>query len=96
VRVAVVLDCLVADSEADADRLVERYNRHGEERRSYRARRLVGTPQACAQQLQEYVDLGVREICCNFPDAVTSGGLERLAAAVVAPQPAPTGRTSLG
>ena len=96
VRVAVVLDCLVAETESAADRLVERYNRHGEERRSYRARRLVGTPQACAQQLQEYIDLGVREICCNFPDAVTSGGLERLAAAVVAPQPAPAGSASLG
>ncbi|MGC2207924.1 MAG: hypothetical protein WA724_08760, partial [Candidatus Dormiibacterota bacterium] len=96
VRAAVVLDCLVAESEAAADLLVERYNRRGEERRSYRARRLVGTPQACAQQLQEYIDLGVREICCNFPDAVTSGGLERLAAAVVAPQPAPAGSTIPG
>jgi alkanesulfonate monooxygenase SsuD/methylene tetrahydromethanopterin reductase-like flavin-dependent oxidoreductase (luciferase family) len=85
VRVAVVLDCLVADTEAAADLLAERFNRHGEERGAYRARRLVGTPQACAQQLQEYLDLGVGDICCHFPDAVTSDGLERLASAVLGP-----------
>lgn len=85
VRVAVVVDCLVADTESAADLLVERFNRHGEDRQSYRARRLVGTPQGCAQQLQEYVDLGAREICCFFPDSVTSDGLEKLAAAVLAP-----------
>jgi probable F420-dependent oxidoreductase len=85
VRVAVVVDCLVADTEAEADLLVERFNRHQEDRASYRARRLVGTPEGCAQQLQEYVDLGAREICCYFPDAITSDGLERLAAAVLGP-----------
>jgi alkanesulfonate monooxygenase SsuD/methylene tetrahydromethanopterin reductase-like flavin-dependent oxidoreductase (luciferase family) len=79
------VDCLVADTEAEADLLVERFNRHQEARASYRARRLVGTPEGCAQQLQEYVDLGAREICCYFPDAITSDGLERLAAAVLGP-----------
>ena len=88
VRVAVVLDCLVADTEAAADLLAEHFNRHGEERRAYRARRLVGTPQACAQQLQAYLDLGVADICCHFPDALTSDGLERLASAVLGPPPA--------
>jgi alkanesulfonate monooxygenase SsuD/methylene tetrahydromethanopterin reductase-like flavin-dependent oxidoreductase (luciferase family) len=87
VRVAVVLDCLVADTEPAADLLVERFNRHREEVSSYRARRLVGTAEGCAQQLQEYVDLGAREICCVFPDAVTSDGLEKLAAAVLGPPP---------
>ncbi|MGC2192252.1 MAG: LLM class flavin-dependent oxidoreductase [Candidatus Dormiibacterota bacterium] len=85
VRVAVVLDCLVADTEPAADLLVERFNRHREDVSSYRARRLVGTAEGCAQQLQEYVDLGAREICCVFPDAVTSDGLEKLAAAVLGP-----------
>jgi alkanesulfonate monooxygenase SsuD/methylene tetrahydromethanopterin reductase-like flavin-dependent oxidoreductase (luciferase family) len=86
--VAVVLDCLVADTEAAADLLAEHFNRPGEERRAYRARRLVGTPQACAQQLQAYLDLGVADICCHFPDALTSDGLERLASAVLGPPPA--------
>lgn len=86
VRVAVVLDCLVADTEAEADRLVELHNRHGEDVVSYRRRRLVGTPAGCAQQLQEYLDLGVKEVCCHFPDAVTSDGLEKLAAAVLGPR----------
>ncbi|MGH7704711.1 MAG: LLM class flavin-dependent oxidoreductase [Candidatus Dormibacteria bacterium] len=94
VRVAVVLDCLVADTEAAADLLAERCNRYGEAPRSYRARRLVGTPQACAQQLQEYVDLGVREVCCFFPDVVSSEGLERLALAVLGPVPSPPARAS--
>jgi len=89
VRVAVVVDCLVADTEAQADLLAERFNRNGEDRASYRARRLVGTPQGCAQQLQEYVDLGAREICCYFPDAITSDGVERLAAAVLGPRLTP-------
>lgn len=83
VRVAVVVDCLVADTEAEADLLVDQFNRHREDVVSYRARRLVGTPEGCAQQLQEYVDLGVREICCVFPDAITSDGLEKLATAVL-------------
>lgn len=91
VRVGVVVDCLVADTESAADLLVERFNRHGEDRGSYRARRLVGTPQGCAQQLQEYADLGARDFCCFFPDSVTSDGLEKLAAAVLAP-PRPTSR----
>lgn len=85
VRVAVVLDCLLADTDAQADLLVERHNRHREDPRSYRARRLVGSPAACAQQLQAYVDLGVSEVCCYFPDAVTSDGPERLARAVLGP-----------
>ena len=87
VRVAVVLDCLVGDTEVQADRLVERYNRHGEERAKYRARRLVGTPEGCAQQLQRYLDLGVSEVCCHFPDALESDSPEKLAAAVLADQP---------
>ncbi len=86
-RVAVVLDCLIADSEAQADALVDRYNRHGEDIASFRARRLVGTPQACAQQLQRYLDLGVSDVCCYFPDAAEDKSLERLAAAVLAPAP---------
>jgi alkanesulfonate monooxygenase SsuD/methylene tetrahydromethanopterin reductase-like flavin-dependent oxidoreductase (luciferase family) len=81
----VVLDCLLADTDAQADLLVERHNRHREDPRSYRARRLVGSPAACAQQLQAYVDLGVSEVCCYFPDAVTSDGPERLARAVLGP-----------
>ncbi|HVB13434.1 MAG TPA: LLM class flavin-dependent oxidoreductase [Candidatus Dormibacteraeota bacterium] len=92
VRAAVVVDCLVADTEAAADLLVERFNRHGEDRSSYRARRLVGTPQGCAQQLQEYIDLGAREICCYFPDVVSSDGLEQLATAVLGPTPPPLAR----
>lgn len=92
VRVAVVVDCLVADTEAAADLLVERFNRHLEDPVSYRARRLVGTPESCAQQLQEYVDLGAREICCFFPDAITSDGPEQLAAAVLGPPPPPPQR----
>ncbi|HVD04332.1 MAG TPA: LLM class flavin-dependent oxidoreductase [Candidatus Dormibacteraeota bacterium] len=83
VRVAVVLDCLVADSDAAADHLAERHNRHREDPSAYRARRLVGSPVACAQQLQEYLDLGVSEVCCYFPDAVRSDSLERLAHAVL-------------
>jgi len=86
VRVAVVVDCLVGDTEEEADLLAERFNRHGEDPATYRARRLVGTPAGCAQQLQEYVDVGAREICCFFPDAVTSDGLERLADAVLGPR----------
>ena len=87
VRVAVVLDCLVGDTEVQADRLVERYNRHGEERSKFRARRLVGTPEGCAQQLQAYLDLGVSEVCCHFPDALESDSPERLASAVLAGRP---------
>lgn len=83
VRVALVVDCLVADSEAGADLLAERHNRHGEAPGPYRARRLVGSPEACAQQLQEYLDLGVSEICCYFPDAARSDSPERLARAVL-------------
>lgn len=82
VRVAVVLDCLVGATEAEADRMAERYNRHGEEQHRYRARRLVGTAQGCAQQLQQYLELGVTEVCCHFPDALRSDGLERFAQAV--------------
>ncbi|MGH7642780.1 MAG: LLM class flavin-dependent oxidoreductase [Candidatus Dormibacteria bacterium] len=96
VRAAVVVDCLVAETEAQADLLVERFNRHGEDRASYRARRLVGTAEGCAQQLQEYVDVGVREICCYFPDAIVSDGLERLAASVLGPSPAPQLRLAGG
>jgi alkanesulfonate monooxygenase SsuD/methylene tetrahydromethanopterin reductase-like flavin-dependent oxidoreductase (luciferase family) len=91
VRVAVVVDCLVGDTEQEADRMAERYNRLGEDRVGYRARRLVGTPAGCAQQLQEYVDLGVKEICCHFPDAVTADGVEKLAAAVLGPPAAASG-----
>ena len=83
IRVGVVLDCLVADTEAAADRMADHYNRHGEDARAYRARRLVGTPAACAQQLQAYLDLGVSEVCCHFPDAVTTDSPERLARAVL-------------
>ena len=83
IRVAVVLDCLVADTEAGADLLAQRHNRHGEDAQSYRARRLVGTPTACAQQLQAYLDLGVSEVCCHFPDAATTDSPERLASAVL-------------
>ncbi len=84
VRVSVVLDCLVGETEPEADRLVERHNRRGESPQGYRARRLVGTAAACAQQLQEYLDLGVDEVICHFPDATSSDSLERLAAAVLA------------
>ncbi len=83
IRVAVVLDCLVADTEAGADLMVERHNRHREDPGSYRARRLVGSPAACAQQVQAYLDLGVTEVCCHFPDAAISDSPERLARAVL-------------
>lgn len=83
IRVAVVLDCLVGETEAAADLLAQHHNRHGEDYRSYRARRLVGTPAACAQQLQAYLDLGVTEVCCHFPDATTTDSPERLARAVL-------------
>ncbi|MGH7697310.1 MAG: LLM class flavin-dependent oxidoreductase [Candidatus Dormibacteria bacterium] len=89
VRVAVVLDCLVADSDAAADLMVERYNRRGESAAAYRARRLVGSAQSCAQQLQEYLDLGVQEAICYFPDSVSADGVEQLAAAVLAPVEVP-------
>lgn len=85
VRAAVVVDCLVADTEPAADLLAQRHNRHREDAAAFRARRLVGTPQACAQQLQEYVDAGVSEVCCYFPDAIVADGPERLAAAVLGP-----------
>lgn len=84
VRVAVVLDCLLGSTEAEADRLAQRYNRHREDPARYRARRLVGTAEGCAQQLQRYLDLGVSEVCCHFPDALETDSPERLAAAVQA------------
>jgi alkanesulfonate monooxygenase SsuD/methylene tetrahydromethanopterin reductase-like flavin-dependent oxidoreductase (luciferase family) len=87
VRVAVVLDCLVGETEEAASRMVQRYNRYLEDPRSYRARRLVGTPEMCANQLQRYLDLGVSEFCCYFPDALTSNSLERLARAVLGTVP---------
>ena len=83
VRVAVVVDCLVADTDEAADLLVERHNRLGEHPRSYRARRLVGTPAGCSQQLQRYLDLGVSDVCCYFPDPLGSDAIERLAQAVL-------------
>ncbi|MHB8323378.1 MAG: LLM class flavin-dependent oxidoreductase [Candidatus Dormibacteria bacterium] len=83
VRVAVVVDCLVGDTEAGADLLAERFNQLGEHPRSYRARRLVGTAEGCAQQLQRYLDLGVSDVCCYFPDALSSDSIERLARAVL-------------
>ncbi len=89
VRVAVVLDCLVGATEAEADRMVDRFNRHGEDRARYRARRLVGTAEGCAQQLQRYLDLGVSEVCCHFPNALQSDAPERLAAAVQVEEPTP-------
>ncbi len=89
VRVAVLLDCLVGDSEAAADRLAERFNRHHEPPSDYRARRLVGSAQGCAQQLQRYLDLGVEEVCCYFPDSLETDAPERLAAAVLGPRPSP-------
>jgi len=94
VRTAVVVDCLLADTEAEADQMADRFNRHQEDMAAFRARRLVGTAQGCAQQLQAYVDLGAREICCFFPDAITSDGLERLAVAVLGPTRETPGRLS--
>ncbi|MGH7640190.1 MAG: LLM class flavin-dependent oxidoreductase [Candidatus Dormibacteria bacterium] len=85
VRVGLVIDCLVADTDARADLLAERHNRHGEDPAAFRGRRLVGTPEGCAQQLQAYLDLGVGEVCCYFPDSVLADGLERLAQAVLPP-----------
>ncbi len=81
VRVSVVVDVLAADTEAAADLLAERFNRWHEDPAAYRARRLVGTPAACAQQLEAYLDAGVEEVCCYFPHAVEGDALERFAAA---------------
>lgn len=87
VRVAVVLDCLVGETDAEASLLVQRYNHHREDPAKFRARRLVGTAEMCAKQLQRYLDLGVSEVCCYFPDALSSNSLERLAGAVLGAAP---------
>ena len=78
---------VIAESEAEFDRLVGQYAAHANmSEADYRAslsRAIAGTPEQCAEQIQRFVDAGITYFLLLFPDPIPTDALELFAKEVM-------------
>ena len=78
---------LIADSDAELEKLIAQGARDShmslDDYRGTLDRAIVGNPEQCAEQIQKYVDYGIRYFFLIFPNPTPSENLELFAAKVM-------------